>query len=416
MMRGSRCRWIALAGPFAVVAVAAGCSGGTTNSAEPTLSTTSATTATATATSSTIAPTTTAAPTTTTPPTTTLPPTTTTIARALSTETKLKASKTIRGNISPKSVVASGNGLFFAQNMMYRHTVTVYDRSGALVATIPDTVKLADFGFTQYTGTYRGAPVEAAFSPNGQYAYVTNYSMYGPGFGPEGSDECGPADKYDDSFVYRIDTTRLAIDAVAKVGAVPKYVAVSPDGRTLLVTNWCSYDLSIIDTTTMTELKRIPMGRYPRGIVVAPDSSVAYVAVMGAASIVEVDLSTYAISTMRSVGADPRHVVLSPDGASLYATLNGAGQVIKIDVAQKKVVTRRSTGSEPRSMVMAPDGRSLYVVNYESNTMSKLATDDLRVLQSVPTLTHPIGITVDPASGTVWVATYLGAIQLFDEV
>lgn len=28
--------------------------------------------------------------------------------------------KTIHGNISPKSVVHSGNGLFFAQNMMYK--------------------------------------------------------------------------------------------------------------------------------------------------------------------------------------------------------------------------------------------------------------------------------------------------------
>ena len=41
---------------------------------------------------------------------------------------KLKLRETIAGAISPKSVVASGTGLFFAQNMMYQHTVTVYDR------------------------------------------------------------------------------------------------------------------------------------------------------------------------------------------------------------------------------------------------------------------------------------------------
>ena len=40
---------------------------------------------------------------------------------------RLHLRTTLGGNISPKSVAASGTGLVFAQNMMYRHTVTVYD-------------------------------------------------------------------------------------------------------------------------------------------------------------------------------------------------------------------------------------------------------------------------------------------------
>jgi hypothetical protein len=53
---------------------------------------------------------------------------------------------TISGDISPKSVVASDDGLFFAQNMMYRHTITVYDRNFELVKTIGDQVRLEEFG------------------------------------------------------------------------------------------------------------------------------------------------------------------------------------------------------------------------------------------------------------------------------
>jgi len=60
---------------------------------------------------------------------------------------------TVNGAISPKSVTATGTGLVFAQNMMYRHTMTVYDAAGALVKTIPDTVDLAQFGFTGHPGT-----------------------------------------------------------------------------------------------------------------------------------------------------------------------------------------------------------------------------------------------------------------------
>lgn len=163
--------------------------------------------------------------------------------------TLLRLRAVITGRISPKSVASSGTGFVTAQNMMYRHTVTVYDaRALKLVKTIPDAVHLARLGYPQFPSTARGAPVEAAFSPEGRYAYVSNYSMYGAGFGPEGSDSCTPSSGYDRSFVYRIDMQRLRIDRVYRVGAVPKVVAVTPDGRYVLVTNWCSWDLSVVST------------------------------------------------------------------------------------------------------------------------------------------------------------------------
>src|SRR5689334_15492680 len=40
---------------------------------------------------------------------------------------RLKLRAVITGRISPKSVASSGNGYVTAQNMMYRHTITVYD-------------------------------------------------------------------------------------------------------------------------------------------------------------------------------------------------------------------------------------------------------------------------------------------------
>ena len=40
---------------------------------------------------------------------------------------RLRLRRILGGNISPKSVAASGTGFVTAQNMMYRHSVTVYD-------------------------------------------------------------------------------------------------------------------------------------------------------------------------------------------------------------------------------------------------------------------------------------------------
>ena len=332
---------------------------------------------------------------------------------------RLTLVQTIRGAISPKSVTASGTGLVFAQNMMYRHSITVYGSDGQLKGTIPDSVTLSAFGVQGHPGVSRGAPVEAAFSKDGKYAYVSNYSMYGASFGPEGHDVCTPASAarlgVSPSFVYRVDVAHLKIDKVIQVDRVPKYVAVSPDGKRLLVTNWCSYTLDVIDLASWKVQKEIPIGAYPRGIAISPDSRTAYIAVMGSTHIAVVDLSTYAIRATVTVGVSPRHVVISPDGHYLYATLNAGGGVVKVDTRTLQVVRRQATGTQPRSMAISHDGRSLYVVNYVSNTVTKLRSDDLAVLQRISTGKNPIGISDDPVTGDVWVAVYTGQILVFQD-
>ena len=321
---------------------------------------------------------------------------------------------TIGGDIAPKSVVSTEHGLFFAQNMMYRHTVTVYDEDRNLIATIPDTVELSDFGIGADGSSYQGAPVEGAATRDGAYVYVTNYQMYGPGYGNPGGDTCDPGG-WDQSFVYRIATSDFTIDQVIPVGSVPKFVALTPDDGTLLVTNWCSYDLSVIDTASAREMDRIYLGRHPRGIAVTSDGATAYVAVMGSTSIAAIDLDSLDVSWMNGIGNNPRHLVLSPDDRYLYATLNGDDRVVRIDLDSRTVVNRISTGDAPRSMAISDDGLSLYVVNYGSDTISKVDTASMTVVQEIPVAHHPIGITFDAPTRTVWVASYSGTITVFGE-
>jgi YVTN family beta-propeller protein len=331
-----------------------------------------------------------------------------------SSRTTLRLRESLGGDITPKSVASSGTGLVFAQNMMYRHSVTVYDsRTLELRQTISDAVDLADFGYERFPGTSLGAPVEAAFSPDGQHAYVSNYSMYGDGFGPEGDDECTPSSGYDRSFVYRISLDTLEVDDAYRVGAVPKVVAVTPDGRYVLVANWCTWDLSVISTKAGREVRRVPMGEYPRGIVVTPDGDAAYVGIMGGDYLVRVDLATWETSTV-PIGSGPRALEIDPSGQTIYATLNMAGQVAKLDLASGQVETV-ATGTRPRSLAIAGDGKALYVVNYESGTVTKLRTRDMEILQTIDACNLPIGITYDKPTRRVWVACYGGSILVYDD-
>lgn len=377
----------------------------------------------------TVAPTTTTTSTT----TTTEAPTTTQPVVVDFADRELNRVDDVLGNISPKSVVAVGNGLFFAQNMMYQHSITVYDEQGSLVRTIDDQVDLAAFGIADGV-VARGAPVEAAPTSNGEHVYVSNYAMYGPGFGPEPGDGCNDTG-WDNSFLYRVRTTDLEIDEVIEVGAVPKFLAVTPDDRLVVVANWCSFDVSVVDTASGVEVARIDIGRHPRGIAISGDSSTAYVTEQGGSRIAIIPLDEIRspndrlgaqefaashngveLDWIEDVGTGPRSIVLSPDERYLYATLNRDGEVVKIDLETREVVAEVRTGEAPRSMAMSEDGEVLYVVNYNSNTMSRVLTETMEEVQEVDTADKPIGITVDPASSNVWVSNYSGVLQIYEDV
>lgn len=326
---------------------------------------------------------------------------------------KLELVKTITGSITPKSIIYAGNGYFFAQNMMYSHKITVYDRNYTLVKTIDDQVELTALGFPEYKGTYQGAPVEAAFSDNGRYVWVTNYQMSGDGFDHPGFDACGSGGDFDNSFVYRIDTRTFQIDAAIKAGSVPKYIAVTPNNKYALVSNWCSGDVSVIDISKMREVRKIPLGLYPRGIAVDSKSHYAYVAVMGSDRIAAVRLADFTVKTMDEIGRRPRHLCISPDNKFLFASLNAENQVVKIELAKQKVTASVSTGMAPRSMTLSADGKYLFVVNYKSGSLSVITTDDMEEIQNLPTAARPIGVAFDPETADVWVACYSGCIQIF---
>lgn len=325
----------------------------------------------------------------------------------------LKLIKTINGVISPKSVRSSGDGVISAHNMMYKHSVTIYDaKSFELIKTISDSVSLKNFGFSKNDSIYKGAPVEGSFSADGKYLYVSNYSMYGPGYNKEGHDTCSPTSGYDKSFVYRINRNNYEIDAIYPVGSVPKVVEVTPDNKYVLVANWCSYTVSVISVEAQRVIKTIKIGRYPRGIAITKDSKKAFVAEMGGNRIHVINLEDFSVSYI-PIGSNPRAIVLSPDEKMLYVTMNLSGRVASWDLTNNVAGKSAKTGAKARSLAVSTNGSTLFVVNFESDTMSKVRAVDMKVLETIKVCNEPIGITFDAPTGNTWVACYKGQIKIY---
>ena len=329
--------------------------------------------------------------------------------------TGLTRLETLEGTgVVPKSVVSNQHGLMITNNVTYRHNVILFDtETREVVQTLEDTVDTDEMGIEGLSGEVSGAPVEAAWTKDGQHAYVTQYGIYDVGTKPD--DNCTAGSAIAPSLVYRYSVAEKDWDAAYRVGRVPKYAALSPDNSRLLVTNWCDDTMTVIDTQSGETEHTIPLDTMPRGIVVLPDNKTAYATAMWADKLYRVDLEAGTSEVVMHTGKNPRHLVLSPDGKTLYMTVAGADAIVKLDAETGKVLDTAPAGDEPRSMDISADGTALYVVNYHASTVSKIDAETLEILDTAPAGVNTIGITYDKPSGEVWVANYGGTIDIYDD-
>jgi YVTN family beta-propeller protein len=85
----------------------------------------------------------------------------------------------------------------------------------------------------------------------------------------------------------------------------------------------------------------------PMGLVLSPDGRTLYVTNGRAKSISVIDVATHQVTrTYDDIGARPWGIGISPDGKMLYTANGSSGDVSVVDAATGKVVSRIATGGK----------------------------------------------------------------------
>ncbi|HVB06707.1 MAG TPA: YncE family protein [Acidimicrobiales bacterium] len=170
------------------------------------------------------------------------------------------------------------------------------------------------------------------------------------------------------------------------VGTFPDAAAVTPDGKTLYVTNYASNTVTPIAVATGTVEKAIPVGAGPAGIAIAPNGKTAYVTDAGSSpigdTVTPINLKTHKALAPITVGGGPQGIVITPDGATAYVANAGGivtGQnaplghtVTPIDLKSGKAGAPITVGNAPTALAMTPDGATVYVANTGSGSVTPL--------------------------------------------
>ncbi|PPQ38309.1 YVTN family beta-propeller repeat protein [Rhodopila globiformis] len=159
------------------------------------------------------------------------------------------------------------------------------------------------------------------------------------------------------------------------------------------VVNSNSASISVIDMATQKEVRRIPALREPHHVALSPDGKSLLVGDTAGNQMMFLDPNTGAVQK-RLPMADPYQLQFSPDGRYLVVNGLARNQVDVYDAAGMKLLKRFPVVATPSHLTFSPDSATVFVTLQDSD---KLAAFDLRTMTEKWTV--PVGRT--PA-GTLW--------------
>lgn len=220
-----------------------------------------------------------------------------------------------------------------------------------------------------------------------------------------------------------VDLSEGRETARVPTGYAPHEVAVSPDGRTAVVTNYGTRDrpgntLTVVDLTTLQPAATIDLGDQlrPHGIMWLPGTERVAVTTEGSGTLTIVDVAARRVVAAVPTNQRTSHQVsITPDGSRAFVANIGSGSVTAIDLEAMAAVESIPTGAGAEGVAVAPDGREVWVTNRGENTVTILDAHTLEVLATLPSAEFPIRVVFTPGGGRGLVTNARSAqLRVFD--
>ena len=249
-------------------------------------------------------------------------------------------------------------------------------------------------------------PVNIAVSPDGHYAAVLHCgnseheiitvdlrtngivarvmvgeAFYGLAFSPDGQQLfcSGAGDEVIHRFHfaegYLSNHRQIPLRDVKQRG-VPSGLAVSLDGKSLVVANLLGHGISYVDLST---------GR-TNGETLFSTNALASFTNHAALTEDEAAITKRAEAALEDTRSDvpfPYGCVLDEKRGRLYVSFWAQSCVGVIDLATHRLLTRWATEEHPNEMVLSKSGRHLYVANANRNSVSVLDTETGRTVETL---------------------------------
>lgn len=182
--------------------------------------------------------------------------------------------------------------------------------------------------------------------------------------------------------------------------ADPYHLQFSPNGKLLVVTGLARNQVDVYEAGTMRLLKRFPASSMPSHIAFSPDSSMAYATLQGSNRLAAYDLRRMETLWTSEVGSTPAGVIWHGD--KLLVANMGTDSIVVVDPVDGKVERHIRTGRGAHQIFPSPDGKLLWVNNRVDGTTVALDAKTLAVVRTYRVPGGPDCIDFAP-DGKLWI-------------
>lgn len=280
----------------------------------------------------------------------------------------------------PKSLRHSPNGKYVVVNCLYGHKVAIIDAhtyKTLRTVDLPDEPVECDFshkGNVTWVSLYNQNRVAAidlqqgkivgfaetgkipkvvAVSPNGDWVYVANWAS---------------------ESISVIDSHAIKHVKDVHVGHVPRGICF--DGSLAYVAIMGGYQVTLVDSAQDHKVAgQLASGFNPRHVVLSPDAKTLYVSNNAPGTVTEIDLSKgKPVATMK-VGKMPRTIAIAPQGDALFVCNYKSNNLGIIDLKRRKQVATQKTIIHPIGASISPTGATIWVSSYPTSVIQVFRID-----------------------------------------
>lgn len=182
------------------------------------------------------------------------------------------------------------------------------------------------------------------------------------------------------------------------VGLEPEGVAISPDGKQVIITSESTNMLHVIRVPEHDIVANILVGARPRAAVFNNSGALAYATSEISGEVKKIDMEKYAILATKKIAdekAKPKDVLLSKDESKLYVAGGRANQIIVLKADTLELIKKVPVGKRVWGLAMSKDGERVFTTNGVSGTVSVIATENDQVIKTIEVGKFPWGVVID---------------------
>ncbi|MFJ4131681.1 hypothetical protein [Pseudomonas cyclaminis] len=202
---------------------------------------------------------------------------------------------------------------------------------------------------------------------------------------------------------YRVKRASGVVEGAIAVGNTPNHLALSSDNSRLYVANFGSNTVSVIDTATRKVIHTISLAAVPRGIAIHPNGQTLYVSVeMNSTLVIETE-NFQAIKTIG--GYKCSAMSLNPTGSRLYVGSYGNAITQEIETSTNTSV-RYLYGNDyyANAVTTNRSGSRVYTTGYYVNEFNQSTGKLLGSYHNGTTASR--GMAYSPTEEVLYVTTY----------